>query len=302
MGTIDLNLLVIFATVAQTGGFSAAARRLNIPKSSVSRSISALEKTIGVQLIHRSTRHVALSTAGSALLGRLAPLLSSLRDVVDSLPELHDQPSGLLRVTVPVDFGAAVLPHVVASFAETYPAVQVDLHLTARFVDLVAEGFDLAVRISARRLKDSSVTARSAGRVPMAIYASPAYLAARSLPRSPRDLDVHQWVVFRDDTPLRLDGPTGFVEVSPHGSVRCDDMTFVREAVCAGGGIGALPAFLVAPDLLAGRLVPLLPQWTIDGGEVWILTPSRRYVPRKVVAFRDFLLNTLRTQGIISTR
>jgi DNA-binding transcriptional LysR family regulator len=210
MGTIDLNLLAIFVTVAQTGGFSAAARHLNIPKSSVSRSISTLEKTVGVQLVHRSTRHVALSTAGSALLGRIAPLLSSLRDVVDSLPELHDQPSGLLRITAPVDFGAAVLPHVVANFSATYPAVQVDLHLTARLVDLVAEGFDIAVRISARRLKDSCLAARSAGRIPMAIYASPAYLAARPIPKSPRDLDAHQWIMFRDGTPLRLDGQTGF--------------------------------------------------------------------------------------------
>lgn len=297
MGTIDLNHLAVFMALADAGGFTAAARRLGVPKSSVSRSIATLESAMGVQLVLRTTRRVALSTAGSALHARTAPLLAALRDAVDALPELGAEPSGELRVTAPVDFGAAVLAEIVARFVARHPFVQVKLHLTNELVDLVAEGFDLAVRISTKRLADSSLSARSAGPVTLGLHASPSYLARRGTPKSPRDLDGHEWIVFRSGEAMRLQGPGASSSVTPKGAIVCDDMSFVREAVRAGGGIGVLPGFLAAPLLATGELVRVLPRWSLSSGDVWIVCPSSKNVARKVAAFREFVVESLRARA-----
>lgn len=297
MGTIDLNHLVVFMTVAETAGFSTAARRLGVPKSSVSRSIAALEAAMGVQLVHRTTRRVALSTAGASLHARVSPLLAQVHEVLGALPELGEEPSGELRVTAPVDFGETVLAELVARFAARYPATQLRLNLTNQLVDLVAEGYDLAVRISTGQLQDSSLSARNAGPVTMQLYASPEYLASRGTPRSPRELASHEWIVFRTGAPMRLSGPGGAVDVSPRGRIVCDDMAFVRGAVRAGGGIGILPGFLTEGDVASGRLVRLLPRWNLRSGDIWIVWPGGRHVPRKVSAFRDFVVESLRSKS-----
>jgi DNA-binding transcriptional LysR family regulator len=293
MGTIDLNQLGVFVAVAETAGFSSAARRLGVPKSSVSRSIARLEAALGVQLIHRTTRRVALSSAGAALFQRISPLLGSLRDSLAELPELGAEPSGTLRVTAPVDFGAAVLGDVVARFAARHPDVRVELRLTNEFLDLVSEGVDLAVRIATKRLRDSSLYARAVGAVRSQLVAAPAYLAARAVPRTPAELAGHEWVLFRGPALLRLEGPSAVHEVPARGRVVCDDLSFVRALARAGAGIAALPSYLADGDVAAGRLVRLLPRWSLPGGTVWLVSPSKRHVPRKVAAFRELLLEQL---------
>jgi DNA-binding transcriptional LysR family regulator len=294
VGTIDLNLLGVFIAVADTASFSEAARRLRLPKSTVSRSIARLEESMGVRLLHRTTRRVALSTAGQALHERVAPLLASVEKSLGELPELEESPSGVLRVTASVDFGATVLAEIATRFVARYPSVTLDLRLTNDVVDLVKERIDVALRLSSRRLEDSSLAARRAGELSLQLFAAPGYLARRGTPRSPRELDEHDWVVFRAARPVKLEGPGEGAQVTPRGRLVCDDMFFAREATRHGGGIGLLPSFLAESDVAAGRLARVLPRFAARGGHLWIVFPEARHVARKVAAFRDFLVESLR--------
>lgn len=293
MATVDLNLLPTFVAVAKAASFSGAARQLRVPKSSVSRAIAALEETMGVRLVHRTTRHVALSTAGTALYERVAPLLDALSDSVVELPEREEEPSGLLRITASVDFGATVLAELIAAFSRRYPAIGIDLRLTGAVLDLVQESIDVALRISNKPLADSSLYAKRLGEVSLKLYASPDYLARRGTPRTPDELTAHDWIRFRSIDVVPLSGPRGTVRVRPHGELSCDDMSFARSAVCAGLGVALLPTFLAEADLKAGQLVPVLPKLTMRSGTLWFVCPVARHLPRKVAAFRDFLVEHL---------
>jgi len=286
---MDLNLLGLFVTVAETGSFSEAARRLGLPKSSVSRGVVKLEAAVGAQLLHRTTRHVSLSTAGAALYERVSPLLASLTKAVGTLPEREEAPSGELRLTAPHDMGATFLPEVIARFTARYPSVRVDCRLTNRNVDLVAEGFDLALRASGTKLADSSLMLRRLGTLDVQLFASPTYLARRGTPRAPEDLAQHDFVAFRGLPYLR---ELGLSEKSAR--VLADDMLFLREAVKAGAGIAILPTFLAQADVTAGQLVRVLPRHTQRSTSLVMLYPRTQHVPRKVSAFRDFLLEFLK--------
>lgn len=290
---MDLNLLTVFEAVARTSSFSAAARELGIPKSSASRRVARLEAALGVQLLFRSTRKVSPSAAGTALYDRVAPLLGQVRAALGQMPEREEEPSGQLRVTAPVDLGVLFLAEVVARYTARYPAVSVDLHLTGRVVDLVGEGFDVALR-AAPRLQDSTLVVRKAAPIAMQLFASPIYLARRGAPRSEADLAGHEWVVFRSG-PQRLRPPPGAAAaVGAHGRIVCDDLLFVRDAVRTGAGLGLLPIFVARPDVAAGTLVRVLPRWERQAGWLHVVCPAARHVPRKVTAFRDLVLELLR--------
>ena len=298
MGTIDLGLLPIFTAVAQSFSFSVAAEKLGLPKSSVSRGIASLEEEMGVRLFHRTTRRVSLSTAGAAFLDRISSPLASLQRSVSDLPEREEEPSGRLRVTAAVDFGSTVLAEIASRFVARYPRVNLELRLTNAQVDLVAEGFDMALRIATRPLKDSSLVARNAGVVTLQLYASPSYLALWGTPRTPRDLDLYTWILFPTTRTLRLAGPGKPVIVTPQGRIRCDDMFFVRETLRHGAGIGILPSFLATEDVSAGHLVRVLPRWNVPTGQLWVVYHGAKHLPRKVVAFRDFVLDSLKARPL----
>ena len=287
---LDLNLLPMFVAVAETSSFSTAAIKLAIPKSSISRGIASLEDELGVRLFHRTTRHVALSTAGTALFERSARLLAQLQTAVSDLPELQSAPSGKLRITAPVDFGSTLLAEIVTRFTALYPSVEVDIRLDNSIVELAAAGVDIAFRIATRPMKDSALIAQKAGTVGVQIYAAPSYLARRGTPHTPKELAAHDWVMLRGANELRLVGPDKPVTVEPKGRLVCDDMFFMREALRAGAGVGILPTFLAAADLAAGALVCALPKWSMQQGTLWIVSPGGRNSPRKVVVFRDFVL------------
>ncbi|MCE9666837.1 LysR family transcriptional regulator [Myxococcus stipitatus] len=295
---MDLNQLALFVAVAEGRGFSSAAKKLGLPKSSVSRGIARLEASMGVQLLNRTTRTVALSTAGAALYERVSPMLAALRKSVGELPELEDAPSGELRITAVVDWGTSVLADVITRFTARYPAVSVDLHLDNRVVDLVAEGFDAALRLSVTPLKDSSLRARRLGPLALRLYAAPSYLARKGMPRHPRELEDHAWVAFRSGLPLRLVGAGETVLPPRRGAIQCDDMLFMREALRLGGGIGYLPTMLAEPDVAEGRLVNVLPKWSTPLGSAWFVSTAERHMPRKVAAFRDFLVETLKQRPL----
>lgn len=296
---MDLNLLTVFEAVARTSSFSAAAAELRVPKSSVSRGIARLEAELRSQLLYRTTRKVALSADGTALYDRLAPLLESVKTVLGDLPEREELPSGELRVTAPVDLGALLLAEVVTRYAARYPAVTVHLNLTNRVVDLVAEGFDMGLRVAAR-LRDSTLLARKVAPIVTQLFASPVYLARRGTPRTPADLATHEWVSFGPaGTWFRLEGPRGSgVTIAPRGRVSCDDLVFLRETLRAGAGIGMLPAFVAEADVAAGALVRILPRHERRVGHLYAVSPASRHLPRKVTAFRDVLLEVLKAHPL----
>ncbi|WP_224367816.1 LysR family transcriptional regulator [Hyalangium versicolor] len=290
---MDLNLLGFFVAVAETNSFSEAARRLGVPKSSVSRGVARLEASVGAQLLHRTTRHVSLSTSGAALYEQVSPLLASLKKVVGTLPEREEAPSGELRLTAPHDMGATFLPEVIARFTARYPLVRVDCRLTNRTVDLVAEGFDLALRASGARLADSSLKVRRLGAIDVQLFASPTYLARRGVPRTPEELAHHDFVAFRG---LKHLGELGLSEKKAH--VVADDMLFLREAVKAGAGIAILPTFLAQAEVTSGQLVRVLPRYTQASTSLMMLYPRAQHLPRKVMVFRDFLVEFLQSRPL----
>jgi len=285
--SIGLDRLSCFLVVAETGSFSTAAARLGIPKSSLSRRIDRLEREVGVRLLNRTTRRVSLSTAGTTLFERAAPALRSLTDVLSSLPERDEAPSGTLRVTAPNDFGAEVLAGLLPTFSKRYPGVHLDLRLTNRTVDLVAEGFDLAIRVVTGPLADSGMVVRRLMPATIEVFAAPAYLKARGTPKTWADAAHHDWVAFRNPRHRRSDEASGRVVAS------ADDFQFVRRALCAGVGLGRLPSFLAKDDVAEDRLVRVLPEASWQDGRFVLMYPKMPNVPRKLVALRDFLLETL---------
>jgi DNA-binding transcriptional LysR family regulator len=291
---MDLNLLTVFEAVARTSSFSAAAKELGIPKSSASRAVARLEAELGAQLLFRTTRKVSLSADGTALYDRLTPLLRSLKSALVDVPEHEEAPTGTLRVTAPVDMGVLFLAELVARYVARFPAVSVELHLTGRVVDLVGEGFDVALR-AGRKLADSSLVARRAAPVVFQLFASPVYLARRGTPRAEADLDAHDWVVFRGG-PQKLHVPRAGQPAGRAARIVADDLLFVRDALRAGAGIGLLPSMVAERDVVSGALVRVLPRFETADGWLHVVTPATKHVPRKVTAFKELVLELLRAR------
>jgi DNA-binding transcriptional LysR family regulator len=300
MSGVDLNDVATFVRVAEGGGFTAAAKALGVPKSTVSRSLARLEKALGVRLLHRTTRALALTDAGRAYFERVHDALSGVAEASADVVDLGKDPRGTIRITAPVDIGQALLAEVVTRFVEKYPGVRFEVSLTARVVDLVAEGFDLAIRASP--LRDSSLVARRLGGAGMGLFASPAYLKRRGTPAKVADLAGHEFIGFRAESmrgPLLLSGPDGDERVQAGGGIEADDLLFVHRLVMTGAGIGLLPLFLTACASKAEReaLVRVLPDWSLLGPALSVVAPSARHEPRRVRLFRDFLLAEAKRLG-----
>lgn len=294
---MDLDRVAVFVRVVDERGFTAAARALGLPKSSVSRSIALLEHELGARLLLRSTRSVALTEAGSAFYERVSRGLAAIDEAREAVVELESALRGPVRVTAPVDAGYAMLAPLVADFAAVHPEVVLDVVLTGRVVDLVEEGFDLALRAGA--VRDESLVARSLGPIRFALYASPAYLEAHGTPRRLADLARHRCVLFRAGREPRmrwtLTGPRGEESVEVGGPIRADDLGFVRSAAIASGGIALLPDFLAEHGVpgARGALSRVLPRHASTAGVLHVVHPAGRYLPRRVATFRDFLIERL---------
>lgn len=284
---MDLNLLPLFVTVADAASMSAAAKALSLPKSSVSRGVSRLEAELGVQLFHRTTRRLSLTTAGEAFAERVRPLVGSLTTVLGSLPEQQEEPSGELRLTAPVDLGVTWLPGFLSRLLARYPKLRVDVRLSNREADLVGEGFDAALRIS-QRLADSSLVARRLAPLSVELYASPAYVARRGTPRAPEDLASHE-LVRVGGVPLPPPCPK---RVPWRAST--DDILLGRELLRAGLGVGVLPTFLAQGDVTSGQLVRVLPKTQWRAGALYLVHPPVVGHPsRKLIALRELLVEFL---------
>lgn len=291
---MDLGQLERFAVVAEELSFATAARRLGVERSSVSRAIAALERSLSVMLFQRTTRHVALTAEGAALYAQVAPRLSGLRDALRAIPERDDEPSGTLRLTTTVDVGTTILPPVVHSFTRRYPRVRLELAIHNRVVDLVKEGFDAALRPQRAQRADSSLVSRKLVDAQANLYASPSYLAARGTPREPEDLLHHDWISFRG---LAWPPP---VPRLPPSRIEVDEMLFVREAIKLGLGIGILPHTLAQPDVVEGRIVRVLPRQVSVRGALYLIHPPGRHVPRRLALFREHFLEHVAQGGVLA--
>lgn len=285
---VDLQLLAMFSAVAEQSSFSKAAAKLGVAKGTVSRSIAQLEEILGVELLHRTTHHVSLSTAGAALHERTRVHLTALRSAVVDLPEREEVPSGLLRMTAAPDFGAIVLPSVIAAFSRRFPNVRFDIRLSGQQIDLVKDGYDLAIRIATGPLKDSTLTARRLGKGSAAFYAAPSYVARRGRPKELGD-ERHTWVLHRALTRLFKTEPESV-------QFLVDDFLLARDLMRDGVGVGILPGFVARTYVREGLLEEVAVSGAAAlGGELVMLYPSSGQTPKKVTAFRDFLVDALRS-------
>ncbi len=301
MDGVDLNDVAMFVRVADGGGFTAAARALGVPKSTVSRSLARLERVLGVRLVHRTTRALALTDAGRAYYERVRAAVASVAEASADVVDLGKEPRGTIRVTAPTDIGQFLLADVIARFVERYPKIRFEVSLTARVVDLVAESFDLAVRASP--LQDSSLVVRRLGSAGLGLYASDAYLRRRGTPARVGDLAGHEIIGFRGSrgrVPLLLAGPGGEEHVRVESGIESDDLLFVQRLVAAGAGIGMLPTFFAPACSGRGeRDVPtrVLREWAVEGPALGVVSPSTVHEPRRVRLFRDFLVAEAKRLG-----
>jgi len=295
--TIDLNHVAWFVRVVEAESFTRAADGLGLRKSSLSRAVSRLEEDLGVRLLQRTTRRLSLTDAGRSYFAQARSALAGLADAASTVSDMGKEPRGVVRVTTPVDIGVILFTGVIARFVSEYPHIHIDLALTSRVVDLVAEGFDLAVR--AGRLEDSSLIARRVGSADLGLFAAPSYLERRGTPASIAELSRHECVLFRGrdgHAEWKLSGAFGEESVQVKGPISVDDLLLVQQAVEAGIGIGLLPLFLAgscAEQREKSRIARLLPDAALRGSALHVVTPSARHQPARVALFRDFLCEAL---------
>lgn len=291
---VDLHDVEALVAVVEAGSFTLAASRSGLPKSALSRRVARLEQTLGVRLLQRTTRSLSLTEAGSEYARRTSLALAELREAGDVVTEANDEAAGLVRVTAPADLSSMLAPALLR-FEAQHPKVVIEVDLSNRFVDLVTEGFDLAVR--AGRLRDSSLVVRTLGSSAGVLVASPAYLARRGAPASPGELDGHDCLAFRSQSgkaTWELVGPEGEVRVEVRGRLGANDFTFLRAAALHDGGIALLPLGACYDDIVAGRLVGVMPGYHGLAGAIHLVYPSARFLPQRVVLLRDFLLRELK--------
>lgn len=287
-----LDELAVLVDVAEAGSLAGAARRLGVPKSTVGRAVRRLEADVGTPLVRRQAGAETLTAAGRTLVSRAAPHVSALRDATGAIARAEGEAFGHLRITAPVDLAEVVLGPLLAAFLAQHPAITAEVEATIRIVDLVGEGFDLALRVATQRLPASSLVASKLARIHLGLYASPAYLARRGRPRRTEDLETHEVIMLlgrQGRTVVDLEGPRGNVRVPLHGPVSTNDFLFMREMIVAGTGIGLLPWFRAAADVAAGRLVRVLPEYRLAGTTAYVVHPPFKPLPRKLEVFKRFL-------------
>lgn len=294
----------VFAQVVEANGFTAAAGRLGVSKAAVSKQVARLEDRLGVRLLNRSTRRLGLTEAGRDFYERARRILDEVEEAEQAASSRQVSPRGVLRVNAPVTYGISHLAPILPAFMQLYPEIQVELVMNDRFVDLIDEGFDLAVRVAA--LPDSSLVARRLWTARHLVCAAPGYLARRGTPGAPGDLAGHDCLLYSylaSGDEWRFTAPDGKpANVRVAGSLRSNNGDALRLAAVAGLGIIYSPAFFLGDDIAAGRLVPLLEGWRTLETAVHAVYPPGRPLGAKVRVFIDYLAETLgRTRPHLSS-
>jgi DNA-binding transcriptional LysR family regulator len=291
--SLEPNDLLLFARVAELGSFSRAAERLGVPKSTVSRRVSALENQLGERLLVRSTRKLAVTEFGEAVLVHARHHSEDVEAAASLAQNRQVEPSGTLRMTMPPDLAHHFLAPMLARFARSHPAIRLHLDLTARFVDLIGENFDLAIRPGNLR-DDASLAARRVATFAMGLYAAPEYLKRRGVPSTPEDLMQHDallvlsrtgdpvpWILFRGEEHWQGVPPARAVANSPD---------LLMEMALRGAGIAVVNDVFALEHLKRKALAPVLPEWRPPPVPLWAVFPGRRLMPAKTRVFIDALM------------
>lgn len=280
----------VFTGVIDAGSFVGAADALGLSKAAVSRHVSELEQRLGVRLIQRTTRKLSLTQEGEVFLARCRDILASVEESEAELSTRAGKASGLLKVSVPVSFATRHLAPLWSTFLAKHPQLTLDVHLADRVVDLVDEGFDMAVRIA--RLPDSSLVSRKLASTRLVMCAAPSYLRKRGTPKHPDDLAAHDvmgYSLLATPGQWLLQGPDGPVTVRVRPRLWTNNGDTSVAATVRGAGIDLQPTFLVADEFADGRLVEVLPQWRAVELGIYAVYPSRKFVLPKVRALVNFL-------------
>lgn len=284
----------LFAKVAESKTFTAAAQLLGMPKQTLSRRVAELERALDVVLLHRTTRRLHLTEAGAAYADRCAEMVRLAEEANHAITDDAEVPKGVLRVTADPLFGETFLAPLIIAYAKRWPAVHVDVMLTQRRVDLVEEGVDVAFRVGV--VDESQLSAVKLGPARVRYCASPAYVARRGAPKTPKQLASHDCVLVHAEGgsvkwPFR--GARGIELLPVSGRLRFNSFAMARSAALAGLGIAIFPEFACAEDVRRKRLVPVLEDWLVDVGAVWLLYPARRYLTARVRTFVDLARESL---------
>ncbi|HEX6763893.1 MAG TPA: LysR substrate-binding domain-containing protein [Polyangiaceae bacterium] len=289
---MDLNEVLVFARVVHAGSFTAAAKELGMPKSTVSRKVSELEERLNARLLQRTTRKLSLTDVGRTYYDYAVRIVGELEEAERAVSSLEEKPRGPLRVTVPSN--ASYLGPIVSEYLKRYPDVRLELLCTGRTVDLVEERFDVGMR--AGTLADSTLIAKSIQSAKWFLVATPGYLKKRGRPRSPDDLKKHDCLLFgvtQGGSVVRLEGAEGTVDVPVSARVLVNEVDVVYEATMAGLGIAVLPAYRCVEDLRAGRLECVLRPWNIPPTPFHVVYPSSRHISAKVKSFVEHLVRRM---------
>ena len=289
---MGLDDALIFTRVVECHSFTQAALGLSMQKSTVSRRIALLEERLGVRLLNRTTRKLRLTEVGLAYYERCRQIMLDFAEAEQAVMQLQLRPSGLLRITAPIEFGQLFLGRVLGAFMREYPEITAEVELTSRRVDPVEEGVDIAMLVG--QPQDSTLIARPLLMSARSLCASPAYLQQHGTPQTLAELGAHRAILLPADSPRYwpLLGQT----IACQRVLSCNNITFAREAALAGAGIAGLPLMISREEVASGRLIEVLPQAQLPSSELYAVYPSRRFQTMKVKAFLDFLLANLSAQ------
>lgn len=285
----------MFAKVAEEGSFAAAARAMGVSVATVSRGIARLEERLGGRLLNRTSRHVALTEFGATIAEQAGDIYRQAEAAENVARELSVKPRGMIRLAVPMSFGVRWVAPLLPDFFEAYPEVSIDLHLSDATVDIVAQGFDAALRIAA--LPDSSLIARQLCPVSQIVVAAPAYLGRAGRPTHPRDLADRPCFSYayraRSDVWRFVNDAGEEYPVTPAGPLRVTNSEALLPMLLAGKGIAELPEFMAGEYLADGRLEKLMDGWHLTRGGLYFVTPSARSRPAKITALANYLAEHL---------
>ena len=290
-----MTSMATFVKVAESGGFSAAARTLGMSPSMVTAHVQSLEERLGVRLLNRSTRRVSLTEVGQAYYERCLQILADVEDADQIAQALQSTPRGTLRLNTSIAIPPLLAP-VIAEFVALYPDVSINLTMTDRMIDLVEEGFDLAVRNMS--VPDSSLVVRRVATYRFVVAGAPSYLAARGTPKQPADLAHHNCLVYSHSAwgnEWRFAAPNGEQSVTVRGNLQANSDNALRLAAVHGQGLALAPSFLLIDEIKAGRLIPVLTEFLQTENAINAIYPHRHHLSAKVRSFIDLLARHFHT-------
>lgn len=290
-----LRAMETFTRVVRAGSFSAAAQQLRVSRTIVSKHVSQLENLLGVRLLNRTTRRVSLTESGMAYFEFCSRIISDVEEAELSVTKLHKEPRGALKILAPKSFGLVHVAPAVCAFSKRYPDIKVSIVLSDSFVDLMDNGFDIAIKVGT--LEDSSLVARRLGVTRLIACATPVYLAAHGTPQTPQELVDHNCLVHTNQMPDQIwhfKGPEGAIPVKVSGGPAANSVLFLRHAVLDDIGIAMLPEINVHDDIQNGSLVPILTNYKTAEFPFQVVYPHNRHLATKVRTFVDCLVDHFR--------